>query len=170
MLATAPDFTPHVGRTRSARITPSAGRDVAAVGPRHRHPPARPFRVAIEAINEDPGVHVADTGAVTPPVVSLATAPQPPRPWSPAHARPMPDDVNKMIVSWQPAAGADHYLVEQGPGDGTWTRMASLPPPASPAWPSYSNATMIRVAAVGLHARPVGRNGSTRSAPDSCGT
>lgn len=156
VLASAPDFTPYTGqdeeRTHYTFGWGETWRQLArviAIRPRG------PFRVAIEAVNEDPGVHGADTGAVTPPVVSSQLPSQFTAPVvTGLIARPMPDDVNKMIVSWQPAAGADHYLVEQGPGDGTWTRMGEPSAASFTGMAFYSNATMIRVAAVGLTRGP----------------
>lgn len=156
VLATAPDFTPYTGQEEErTHFTFGWGETwrqlarVIAIRPRG------PFRVEIEAINEDPGVHSADTGAVTPPVVSSQLPSQFTAPVvTGLIARPMPDDVNKMIVSWQPAAGADHYLVEQGPGDGTWTRMGEPSAASFTGMAFYSNATMIRVAAVGLTRGP----------------
>ncbi len=156
VLASAPDFTPYTGQEEErTHFTFGWGETwrqlarVVAIRPRG------PFRVEIEAINEDPGVHAADTGAVTPPVVSSQLPTQNTAPVvSGLIARAMPDDVNKMIVSWQPAAGADHYLVEQGPGDGTWTRMGEPSAASFTGFAFYSNATMIRVAAVGLTRGP----------------
>lgn len=156
VLATAPDFTPYTGQDEERTHFTFGWGDtwrqlarVIAIRPRG------PFRVGIEAINEDPGVHAADTGAVTPPVVSSQLPSQFTAPVvTGLIVRPMPDDVNKMIVSWQPAAGADHYLVEQGPGDGTWTRMGEPSAASFTGMAFYSNATMIRVAAVGLTRGP----------------
>lgn len=156
VLASAPDFTPYTGqeeeRTHYTFGWGETWRQLArviAIRPRG------PFRVAIEAINEDPGVHSADTGAVTPPVVSSQLPSQFTAPVvTGLIARPSPWDVTQMVVSWQPAAGADHYLIEQGAGDGTWTRLGEPSTANYSGVALYANATMIRVAAVGLTRGP----------------
>lgn len=66
----------------------------------------------------------------------------------------MPDAVERMVLSWQPAPGADHYLVEQSSGDGTWTRIGEPSACSFSATALYGAATMIRVAAVGMTRGP----------------
>ena len=156
VLAVAPDFTPYTGQTEERTHyafgwgeTWRQPARVVAVRPRGD------YRVEIEAINEDPGVHTADTGAVTPPVnysqlETRHTAPV----VTGLRAYSMPEAVERMVISWQPAPGADHYLVEQGPGDGTWTRIGEPSAATFSAVALYDGATMIRVAAVGLTRGP----------------
>jgi hypothetical protein len=57
-------------------------------------------------------------------------------------------------LSWQPAAGADHYLIEQSNGDDTWTRTGEVAAANYSAIALYGPATIIRVAAVGLTRGP----------------
>lgn len=110
--------------------------------------------VEIIAAVESDYVHTADTGAApgvnawqlpsrfTAPVVVGLTA------------RSMPGSPDKMVISWQPAAGADHYLVEQSSGDGTWTRIGEPSSASFSAIALYGASTIIRVAAVGMTVGP----------------
>lgn len=110
--------------------------------------------VEIAAVIESDFVHTADTGTApgvtawqlpskfTAPVVAGLTA------------RSMPDAPDKMVISWQPAAGADHYLIEQSNGDNTWTRVGEVSAASFTAVALYGPATVIRVAAVGMTRGP----------------
>jgi hypothetical protein len=156
VLATAPDFTPYTGQNEERTHycfgwgeTWRQPARVVSVRPRGD------YRVEICAINEDPGVHSADTGAVTPPLNSSQLPTQFTAPVVTGLAvRSMPDAVERMIISWQPAAGADHYLVDQGPGDGTWTRLGEVSSTSFSGTALYAATTMIRVAAVGVARGP----------------
>ena len=106
--------------------------------------------VEISAVVESDYVHTADTGSApgatawqlpskfTSPVLAGLTA------------RSMPDAPERMILSWQPAAGADHYLIEQGNGDGNWTRCGEVSSSNYSAIALYGPQTIVRVAAVGM--------------------
>ena len=112
-------------------------------------------QVEILAVNEDPSVHTADVGAVAPPVNSsqlanLYTAPI----VLGLTVRSQPGEVSIMLLSWQAAQGADHYLIEQSAGDGTWTRCGETAAANYTAKAIYGNATLLRVAAVGLTRGP----------------
>lgn len=155
-LDSAPDFAPYTGqeeeRTHYCFGWGETWRQPARVLAIR---PKSVTQVEIEAVNEDPAVHAADVGAVTPPLnysqlPVFFTAPV----VTGLTARSMPDAVERMIISWQPAAGADHYLVEQGPGDGTWTRIGEPSAASFSATALYNAATIIRVAAVGLTRGP----------------
>ncbi len=110
--------------------------------------------VEISAVVESDFVHTADTGTApgvtawqlpskfTYPVVSGLSA------------RSMPEAPEKMVLSWQPAAGADHYLIEQSSGDDTWTRVGEVSAASFTAIALYGPSTIIRVAAVGLTRGP----------------
>lgn len=116
--------------------------------------PASSETVEISAVVESDYVHTADTGTAPD-----ATAWQlPSRFTSPVIAglvaRSMPDDPNVMVVTWQPAAGADHYLIEQSNGDDTWTRTGEVSAASFTAVALYGPQTIIRVAAVGLTRGP----------------
>lgn len=112
-------------------------------------------QVEIECVNEDASVHTAETGLTAPaaqhsqldtrwtaPVVEGLTA------WS------QPGLPSQMLVSWKPAPGAEHYLIEQS-SDGTqWTRTGETRTSNYTALALYGAATLLRVAAVGMTRGP----------------
>ena len=110
--------------------------------------------VEIAAVVESDYVHTADTG--TAPGVTAWQLPS--KFTSPVVAgltgSSMPDQPDYMILSWQPAAGADHYLIEQSNGDDTWTRTGEVAAANYSAIALYGPTTIIRVAAVGLTRGP----------------
>ena len=57
---------------------------------------------------------------------------------------------DKMILSWLPSAWADHYLIEQGNGDGEWVRCGETAAANYTATALYGAETVVRVAAVGM--------------------
>lgn len=110
--------------------------------------------VEIAAVVESDYVHTADTGTTptdtawqlpskftTPVVLGLI-------------AYSMPDAPSSMVLSWQPAPGADHYLIEQSNGDGTWTRCGEVGSAHFSGVALYGAATILRVAAVGMTRGP----------------
>lgn len=116
--------------------------------------PKTPETVEIAAVVESDYVHTADTGSAptdsawqlparftVPVVLGLS-------------AYSMPEDPSIMLLSWQPAPGADHYLVEVSNGDGTWTRMGEVAAANFSATAIYGPSTLIRVAAVGMTRGP----------------
>lgn len=156
VLDEAPDFTPYTGyneeRTHGCFGWGSTWAQLArvvAVRPRGL------YSVEIEAINEDPSVHTADQGVVAPPVQSsqLPT-------WNTApivlglSARSMPGASEKMLLTWQPAPGADHYLIEQSSDRESWTRTGETSACNYTATALYGEQTVIRVAAVGVTRGP----------------
>lgn len=110
--------------------------------------------VEIAAVVESDYVHTADTGVApgvnawqlpsrfTAPVVLGLTA------------RSMAGAPDKMILSWQPAAGADYYLIEQSNDGDTWTRCGEPSAANFSATAIYGAATLVRVCAVGLTKGP----------------
>lgn len=110
--------------------------------------------VELSAVVESDYVHTADTGAApgdgawqlpsrfTRPVVSGLKA------------LSMPDEIDKMVISWQPAPGADRYLIEQSAGDGNWTRIGEVSSCSFSAMALYGAQTVLRVAAIGLAIGP----------------
>ena len=110
--------------------------------------------VEIIAVVESDYVHTADTGTApgvtawqlpskfTSPVVSGLTAVS------------MPNSPDRMVLSWQPAAGADHYLIEQSNGYDAWTRSGEVSASTFTAYALYGAATLVRVAAVGMTRGP----------------
>ena len=116
--------------------------------------PKSPELVEIIAVVESDYVHAADSGTApgvtawqlpsrfTSPVVAGLTAVS------------MPGYPDKMVLSWQPAAGADHYLIEQSSGDDAWTRTGEVSASTFTANALYGAATLVRVAAVGMTRGP----------------
>lgn len=156
VLATEPDFTPYVGndeeRTHFCFGVGETWRQparITAVKPRGAN------LVEIEAINEDPSVHTADQG-VTAPAVNYSQLPT--RFTAPfvlgLTARSMPSDIDVMLLSWQPGAGADGYLIEQSSGDDNWTRCGETTAANFTVRAIYGSETIVRVAAVGLTRGP----------------
>ena len=115
----------------------------------------RSMRTAqIEAVIESDYVHAADTGAAP----SGSAWQLPTRQTYPVVAgliaKSMVGNVDQMIVSWQPAAGADRYLIEQSADGETWTRSGEVSAASFTGQALYGSATQIRVAAVGLTRGP----------------
>lgn len=112
-------------------------------------------RAEILAVNEDPSVHTADVGVIAPAVNSsqlpnLFTTPL----VIGLTVRSSTTDINTMLLSWQAAAGADHYLIEQSSGDGSWTRVGETGTAGYAVRALYGSATLVRVAAVGITRGP----------------
>jgi hypothetical protein len=64
------------------------------------------------------------------------------------------EDVEKMFLSWQPAAGADRYLIEVSDSGQGWTRIGDTSASNYTAIAPYGNRTQLRVAAVGVTRGP----------------
>lgn len=108
----------------------------------------------ITAVVESDYVHTADTG--TPPDASawqLATRITQPV-IAGLMARSDPNAAEKMFLSWQPAGGADHYLVEVSDSGNGWTRVGEPRTSNYTAVAPYGPRTMLRVCAVGLTRGP----------------
>lgn len=108
----------------------------------------------LECVVESDYVHTADTG-----VAPGASAWQLPSQFTSPMvigltARSMPDDIDVMLLSWQPAPGAEHYLIEQSNGDGSWVRCGETSAAGYTVRAIYASATLVRVAAVGLTRGP----------------
>lgn len=156
VLATSPTFTPYTGdaeeRTHVVFGWGETYRQLAivtAVRPRGL------YQVDIEAVNEDPSVHTADTGVTAPPVQSsqlntVYTAPV----IAGLIARSMPGAIDKMLLSWQAAPGADYYIIEQSSDGQTWTRSGEPTSNNYNVTALYGAATIVRVCAIGLTKGP----------------
>ena len=117
--------------------------------------PAGLYQVAIEAINEDPSVHTADEGITAPAVVysqlpTTYTAPV----VAGLHGASRPGDPTVMLLSWDHAAGADYYIVEQSQDGTDWTRVSEPRAASYTGLALYGAATIVRIAAVGLTKGP----------------
>ena len=162
ILAGVPDITPYVGsdaeRTHvffgSATTLYILAR-VVTVKPRGlRH-------VDIEAITEDPSVHSADQGVVSPPLITgtlprAVTLPV----VQGLIGRAMPGDSTRVLIAWRPAPGADHYRLEMAEGTDpadpnvSWTRVADTTATSYVLALLVPAKTLIRVRGVGLGAGP----------------
>lgn len=152
----APDITPYTGdgeeRTHYAFGYGETWRQLARV---IRVTPRDIWRVEIEAVNEDPSVHTADQGVTLPPVQSsqltvLNTAPV----VAGLVTRSAPGKPEQMLLSWQPAPGADRYLIEQSEDGENWTRTGESRTSNYAATAIYGAQTIVRVAAEGLTRGP----------------
>lgn len=112
-------------------------------------------RVEIQAINEDNNVHTAEEGLIVPvaPTSQLANYTAAPS-LSGLLAVSRPDDVETMLLSWQPSPWADHYLIEASSDGNSWTRLGETSASTFTAKAIYGNATTLRVAAVGTARGP----------------
>ena len=111
-------------------------------------------KVAIYAVVESDYVHNADTGSapsddawqlptkITVPIVRGLLG------------RSDPIDVDKMFLSWQPAAGAEYYLIEVSDSGEGWTRIGETRTANYTAIAPYGNRTQVRVAGVGATKGP----------------
>jgi len=156
VLASAPTFTPYTGqeeeRTHVVFGWGETWRQEAKVLAVR---PTGITTVEVEAINEDPSVHTAETGQTAPPVNSSQldtsyTAPV----VSGLVARSQPGGPSKMLLSWRPAPGAEHYLIEQSEDGVNWTRTADTRAANYAVTAIYGPQTLVRVAAVGLTRGP----------------
>jgi hypothetical protein len=111
--------------------------------------------VEIEFWNEDPAVHTADQDSAPDPInySQLPTTPTQPQVLG-LIARSAQDDVDYMMLSWQPAPGADNYFVEQSSGDGNWTRVGDPSASNFGCKALYKSATIVRIAAMGMTLGP----------------
>ena len=160
VLAGDPGFAPDTGQGR-LRTTVAFGRasawsalaKIVAVRPRDA------LTVEIEAVVEDPAVHVAETGR-TPRPLRLGRLPR--LADAPVVAELAvvlsPDAV--AFLSWTPAPGATHYEVEIAEGGirrnapTGWTRAAETAAASVTLRPPYGPRTAFRVRAVGRSAGP----------------
>jgi hypothetical protein len=160
ILEADPDIVPDTGQGR-LRTTIAFGRaaawsalaKVAVVRPRDA------LTVDIEAVVEDPAVHVAETGRTPRPLTlgrlpRLADAPV----VSGLTVRLSPDAV--AFVAWRPAAGATHYEIDLAEGgvqavaEAGWTRAAETAAASVVLRPPYGLRTRFRVRAIGRGAGP----------------
>lgn len=117
--------------------------------------PSSLHEVEITCVNEDDNVHTAEDGITTPSVNSsqlttLYTAPV----VAGLTSASMPGSPEIMLLSWQPAPGADHYLIEVSEDGSTWTRIGETRTSNYTATAIYQGSTIVRVAAVGLTKGP----------------
>jgi hypothetical protein len=122
---------------------------VLAVRPRGLH------LVELECVNEDDNVHSAEVGEITPTRQTSQLAGYTNAPVvSGLSARSMPAAPERMLLTWQPSAWADYYLVEQSSDGIEWTRTGETSTSNFTATALYGSATIVRVAAVGIAKGP----------------
>jgi len=160
VLAETPDVTPYTGadRERSHIVfgtasTWRAEARVASLRPRGLH------EAELECVIEDPSVHTADQGVTAPPIIISGL---PRRVTTPVVARVraalMPGDATRVLLSWQPAPGADLYQIEMAegsdPSDPTvsWTRVGDTTSTNYIVTLLYASRSLIRIRGVGLMA------------------
>ena len=151
ILASAPSFTPYTGmgeeRTHYAFGWADTWRQLARV---LAVKPQGLYQVAIECVNEDPNVHTADTGVTTPVMITsqLAGFQNAPSVIG-LSTKPSPTLPAQVVASWQPAAWANHYLVEQSYDGVIWSRLGDITANNFTFKIAYV-ASYLRVAAVGV--------------------
>lgn len=117
--------------------------------------PTGQYRVEIEAVNEDDRVHSADTGETMPVAQFSGLANYTNAPVIRGLlARSMPGSPEKMLLTWEPSAWAEYYLVEQSSDEKLWTRCGETTTSNFTATALYGSATILRVAAVGVARGP----------------
>lgn len=149
---TYPSFTPYTGGAEERTHF------VFGVAETYRQParvlsikPVSEYVVEIEAINEDPSVHTADSGVTMPPLITsnLANYENAPRMVG-LIARPAQYSQTKYTISWQPSAWANEYAVEQSADNGvSWDRLTTTGQ-SNYSFEMLGPSTLIRVAAIGL--------------------
>ena len=106
-------------------------------------------RVTVSAVIESDFVHTADTGSAP----SENAWQLPTRLTVPVilglFARSDPDAAEKMFLGWQPAAGADYYIIEVSDSGNGWTRIGETRTSNFTTTAPYGARTQVRVAAVG---------------------
>lgn len=151
VLATAPDFTPYTGQDEErTHVTFGWGDTWRALARVISIRPRDENTVELTCINEDPSVHTADEGVTAPAVNSSQLPATPSAPTVQGlDARSMPGNPEAMLITWQPAPGAEYYIVEQSADGMAWTRTAETRANNVTSRALYGSQTIIRVAAVG---------------------
>ena len=151
VLAEAPDFTPSVGqdeeRTHISFGWGETWRQLARV---ISCKPKDEYTVELTCVNEDGSVHTADDGILAPAVnySQLPATPKAPQ-ITGLNARSMPGDPTAMLITWNPAPGAEYYIVEQSADELAWNRIGEPRTNNITATALYGSQTVVRVAAVG---------------------
>lgn len=156
VLSTSPTLTPYTaGGEERTHVVFGAGETWRQLARVVEVKPRGANQVEITCVNEDASVHTADNGVTAPAVNSsqlptLYTAPV----VAGLTARSMPGSPEIMLLSWQPAAGAEYYIVEISSDAQAWTRLGEPRTSNYTATAVYGPATIVRVAAVGLTRGP----------------
>lgn len=166
------DFTPYVGDSEERTHFAFGSSENWSIRARVlKIKPKNNGRVAIELVNEDDAVHIADTNGPVPnpptpsQLPSTITAPQVTNLVVTQSGSPLAPILN---VSWTPAPNADHYIIEESIDGAFFTHVADVWA-SSYSFRPAAGVTSIRVAAIGLTRGPwaywVGTPGSEVSPP-----
>lgn len=117
--------------------------------------PRSKTQVDIECVNEDPNVHTADVGITVP---SPETSQLPQEATAPVIRglviRSAPEDTPTAVCAWEPTPWANSYIVQQSADGTSWSTVGEPSTPDISFRVLYGNATIIRVAAVGVTRGP----------------
>ena len=113
------------------------------------------FSADIVAVNEDANVHTADIGVTTPATQNSQLAGYTNAPVILGlSCRSMLGAPDKMLLTWQPSPWAEYYIIDQSSDGQSWTRTGETSTSNFTATALYGNATILRVAAVGIAKGP----------------
>lgn len=151
VLADLPDFEPYTDQEEErTHITFGWGETWTQLARVLSVRPRDDTTVDLVCVNEDPSVHTADEGLLSPPVVSSQLPAVPSAPVIVGlSARSMVGAPERMLLTWQPAPGAEYYIVEQSADGESWTRSGETRAANFTAIALYGSQTLVRVAAVG---------------------
>lgn len=111
--------------------------------------------VEIECVNEDSNVHTADTGVITPSIVTSGLANYTSAPVvGQIAAKMVPFGSGKMIVTWAAASWANQYIVQESAEGANWTTCGITSTTSITCVANHGMLTHVRVAAVGFSRGP----------------
>lgn len=117
--------------------------------------PSGMFKVAIELINEEDGVHLAEKGEYPEESVRSQLPGEQLRPSiTGLIARSSPRNNSQAVLSWNPAPWANIYYIEQSSDLENWTRSGETAAPNFTCSVLYGKYTFFRVCAVGTAQGP----------------
>lgn len=112
--------------------------------------PAGLYMVEVEAIGDDATVHTADVGVFAPAEQTSQLPVYTAYPVVKGLAiTSTPGDIFTAILSWQPAAWAERYIVERSSDGEQWERLGETTSPNYSARATFASNTVFRVAAIG---------------------
>lgn len=162
ILASAPDFDPLTGNDAVRTHVTFGYDDTYAALAKVRMVTARNlYEYEVQAVVEDPSVHLADSGLTTPAPVYSQLPGTITRPVvSGLVARRLPGSATKVLFSWNQAPNATAYLLDMAEGadplaaNVSWTRVVDTTGNSAATDILYAARTMIRLRAVGLAVGP----------------
>lgn len=162
VLAQTPDIDPSPTPDRErAHVVFGAGETWRTLAKVIGVTPRGLYEVEIEAVAEDPAVHIAETGQAPAPLVTSLLNRNLTRPViAGLIVRAMPDDPTRAVLSWSPAPGATHYQIDMAHGADpddpnlTWTAAAETAASNHALTLLYASQTLVRVRGIGLTAGP----------------